>query len=262
MDRDRWRDEKTNRLTADNASGYGGIDVREDVVFSGIFVEPARRPADLPEDHQAFWNYVGRFETRSDAREAQGMIADFPDGLTQQQREYMLKDFIHEQFMRKGYAVHAVIHRPSAGGDSRNYHAHLLWPLREITPNGFGKRLPDMTPQRIRQLRQAWADLGAGQLERSGKRLDAERHRASHLSLAAQHADAVRRKDFVWAEQCDREATRHEGPIDTAKRRNGESTERTRRNDAIRARNHISFEKRAARKHIVDSQPRAIHRDR
>lgn len=258
MDRTRYLDEKTD----DKTKNYGrekGKDVTGDVLFSGLFFahEEARKKYD--QNREKFWNEVSRKAKRRDAQEAQGMIVDFLDGMTQQQREYMLKDFIREEFLRGGYGVHAVIHRPSPGGDSRNHHAHLLWALRDIKQDGsIGRPLPMLDAERIIKLREKWAALGARQLERSGRpKEEIDRQEVAHLTLEKQAQAAWQRGDIAGAQDLqDREATEHEGRIHTAARRRGESTPRTRANDLKRERTRIRQQARLAERSKLASEPK------
>ena len=65
---------------------------------------------------------------------------------------------------RYGVAVSAALHAPSRNGDQRNYHAHMMFTTREMTPEGFGKKtriLDDRKsgPQEIAKLRELAADI-------------------------------------------------------------------------------------------------------
>jgi hypothetical protein len=200
---------------------------KEDVLFSGIFLDTKRNAPTWAQDRAALWNAAVIAEKRKDSREAQEIILNLPYELTDQQRRYMLTDFVREQLTRNtGRVVDVNIHRPPLQGDDRNYHAHLLMTLREIGPDGFGKRLPEMTPAQIEQLREKWAERGAKELRKEGFEIEADRWAVGHLSKALQREDAVRRGDLEHVEWCDREATKHRGPGASAMERKGIETDR------------------------------------
>jgi hypothetical protein len=41
---------------------------------------------------------------------------------------------------RYNVAVSVAIHAPGGKGDDGNYHAHILFTTREMTPDGLGKK--------------------------------------------------------------------------------------------------------------------------
>lgn len=200
---------------------------KADVLFSGIFFDPKRNAPAWTQDRAALWNAAVTAEKRKDAREAQEIILNLPHELTDQQRRYMLTDFVREQLTRNtGRVVDVNIHRPPLQGDDRNYHAHLLMTLREIGPNGFGKRLPEMTPEQIERLREKWAERGAKELGKSGFEVEASRWSVGHLSLDRQRQAAIERGDLAYAETLDKEPTKHRGPGASAMERKGVETDR------------------------------------
>ena len=71
----------------------------ERVIFEGVFA-----PQDAPEwarDRQQLWNVVERNETRKDSRLAREIEFALPHEMTDQQREWLVKDYIREQFTRR-----------------------------------------------------------------------------------------------------------------------------------------------------------------
>jgi len=108
---------------------------------------------------------------RADAILAHSFDIALPYELTLEQNIFLMKDFVREQFARKGYAVDWSIHAPDPRGDDRNYHAHILVPLRMIVGESFGKKdrytKADLS-QKIKGLRQSWATLANRHLKRYG----------------------------------------------------------------------------------------------
>lgn len=218
--REKITDERTGQV-----KNYGRS--KADVLFSGIFLDTKRPAPAWAQDRAALWNAAVTAEKRKDAREAQEIILNLPYELTGQQRRYMLTDFVREQMTRNtGRVVDVNIHRPPLQGDDRNYHAHLLMTLREIGPNGFGKRLPEMTPEQIERLREKWAERGERELRKAGFEVEADRWSVGHLSLAEQRQAAIERGDLAYAEMLDKEPTKHRGTGASAMERKGQETDR------------------------------------
>jgi hypothetical protein len=172
-------------LTDEQTGEIKRYDARaERIQFEGIFA-PADAP-DWAQNRQGLWNEVERFEKRKDAQLAREIEIALPHELTDEQRLWLVKDFTREQFTRKGYAVDVAIHAPHGGGDTRNYHAHMLVTMRTLDANGFAK-MKDRSQNSHAQLqewREDWAHLCNRHLERHGHEV-----RIDHRSLAAQGID-------------------------------------------------------------------------
>ena len=133
---------------------------------------------------------------RKDAVLAHNIDLALPHELTLEQNIFLIKDFIREQFTRKGYAVDWAIHAPDPRGDARNYHAHILIPLRKIAGESFGKKdryTKAELSQKIKSLRRSWANLVNRHLKRY-----------SHKSCVDERS--LRQQGFKRA------PTRHHGP--------------------------------------------------
>jgi MobA/MobL family len=133
---------------------------RDGVKFSGIFAPP-----DAPEwmrRREDLWNAAELAEKRKDALLAIEIEVALPHELDDRQREWLVKDFVREQFSRKGIIADVNIHEPDLEGDNRNHHAHILLALRTAEPEGFGKRAFDSNPQQVEQWREQWLSRGFG----------------------------------------------------------------------------------------------------
>jgi hypothetical protein len=144
----------------------------------GVLERGIMLPADSPpwaNDRGELWR---RLEAREDksTRRSQAILAHnidvaLPHELTLEQNIFLMKDFVREQFTRKGYAVDWSIHAPDPRGDNRNYHAHILLPLRKIEGDGFGKKdryTKQQLSQKVTDLRRSWAALVNRHLKRYG----------------------------------------------------------------------------------------------
>jgi hypothetical protein len=146
-------------------------------------------PKDAPEwahDRNRLWNEAERAEKRKDAQLAREIEVSLPHELTAQQREWLVKDFAREAFVRQGYAVDIAIHAPDKESDERNHHAHLMVTMRTLGPEGFAaKKDRAMNGKaQLGQWREQWAHLANRHLERHG-----HEERIDHRSLKEQGAD-------------------------------------------------------------------------
>ena len=119
-----------------------------------------------------------------------------PHELTAQQKEWLIKDFVRETFVRQGMIADVNIHAPHENGDERNYHVHCLLTMRKLD----GRRLcQDEMPgsgtgrDELEAWREKWAHMGARALERAGFKLEAERWRHGHETLEKQREAALER---------------------------------------------------------------------
>jgi ATP-dependent exoDNAse (exonuclease V) alpha subunit len=61
----------------------------------------------------ALWNRAEQAEKRKDSRLAQEIQISLPHKMTAQQRQWLVTDFVREQFTRKGITADVAIHAPS-----------------------------------------------------------------------------------------------------------------------------------------------------
>lgn len=219
-------------------------------VWSGIFV-----PENAPEwmhDRERLWNAAEAMEVKKDgefrqkAQLARTVEMSLPAELTSEQQKQVLTDYSREQWQRKGIVADVSLHEPEIDG-GKNWHAHVMLSMREVTPEGFGDKLRgdwatrgDWQAQEKAQLvsyRERWAEMCANRLEREGFTVEAERWRHGHEKLEVQQAFAVERGDLEYAERCSGEAQIHLGPNVAAMEAKGVPTERGQIHRDIDARN-------------------------
>src|SRR3984885_4423435 len=182
--------------------------------FSGIF-----GPKDAPEwakDRQQLWNEVERREDDSNransAQLAREIRIALPHELTDQQREWLIKDWVREQVTRKGMVADVNIHAPGGEGDDRNHHAHILVTMREIGRDAFGPKVREgNSREQVEQWRESWERMANKHLERHG------------------HDARIDRRSFE-EQGIEREPTTHRGPHVDAIERQKIETENTRQN--------------------------------
>ena len=213
--------------------------------FSGFYAP--QNAQEWAQERESFWNAVEAREKRKDSQLAVEYVVAFPHQMSVEHVRYAAQDFIRENLTRKGLATDLAIHPPHEG-DEKNWHMHILAPLREIDKNGewVAKKkqfVLDPTtgrygsdPEELKHLRERFAHHLNRQLERFGYDL-----RVDHRSYADQGID--------------KEPGVHLGKRDAAKERRGERTKRGDLNREIAARNN---ERTEARRDIAPhhSRPR------
>ncbi|MEI2770773.1 MAG: MobQ family relaxase [Candidatus Competibacter sp.] len=197
------------------------------LIFSGIYT--AANAPEWAHDRAQLWNKADQAEKRKDATLAREYELALPHELTNEQRRFLVQDFVRESFTRKGYAADVAIHAPDREGDERNYHAHILVTDRRLEADGFAadkKERKLKSPNRkaeLEAIREKWEHIANRHLERYG--IEA---RIDRRSLKDQGID--------------REATEHLGPYATQLEREGEESERGNTNRDIEARNQAREE--------------------
>jgi hypothetical protein len=154
-------------------------------------------PLQWARNRESLWNTAERAEKRHNARVAREYQLSLPAELSAAQRIAVARIFSRRVAQRYNVAVDLAVHEPRAGGDPRNFHAHLLSTTREVTPAGLGAKAGlDMRPveRRRRQLadhrqeylslREQWATLVNEALREANVAA-----RVDHRSLAAQGID-------------------------------------------------------------------------
>jgi ATP-dependent exoDNAse (exonuclease V) alpha subunit len=188
---ERIRDERTGVLHNHSR--------RTDVMHKEILLPSRLQAAGIAwaADRASLWNAAERAERRHNSRVAREYQVALPVELNASQRLQLVRSFARELADRHNVAVDLAVHAPRAGGDARNYHAHLLATSREITPLGFGAKagldmqsgerrrrgLP-MGIAEIKALRERWAMRSNEALAASGLQV-----RIDHRSLRAQGID-------------------------------------------------------------------------
>ena len=195
--RDKLRDEKTGEL-----KDYSR---KDGLIFSGIYT-----PKDAPEwahDREQLWNHAEAAEKRKDSTLARNYEVALPHELTDEQRRWLVQDFVKENFTRKGYAADISIHAPDKDGDPRNHHAHILVTDRRLEADGFAaskaerQGIQKSRTDELETIRENWERIGNRHLERHGfeptldrRTLEAqgiEREPEKHIGV---HAQAMERK--------------------------------------------------------------------
>ena len=178
---ERIRDERTGKLH--------NFSRRTDVTHTEIFL-PAQlgeAPMQWARDRARLWNTAESAEKRRDARVAREFQVALPSELSPPQRLALARGFAQEMADRYGIGVDLAVHDPKAGGDPRNFHAHLLATTREITPWGLGDKA-GLDMQAVQRARQGLSD--------HSEEYTAVRERwAAHMNEAFREANIDERVD-------------------------------------------------------------------
>ena len=179
----------------------------------GVEAKFTLAPADAPvwvHDAEALWNAAEQAEKRINSTVGREIELALPAFLSPKERQQIVERFAGELVNRYKVAVTVAIHSPSREGDDRNFHAHILFTTREMTPDGLGckTRILDAKAtgkKEVVTLRALAADI-------------------INDALAAANSD-TRVDHRSFAERgIEREGTIHLGPNATSLERRGEAT--------------------------------------
>jgi hypothetical protein len=151
---------------------------RDDLVYAEI-LRPKDIPACLHVPSAELWNIVEKKETRSNSRTAKELKITLPHELSNEQNIALMKDFLLNHFVDKGIICDFVLHNDK---DNKNPHAHVMITTREITPNGFGKKVRSWDEEKtLHEWRKDWSKVQNRHLKNAGLK-----SRVSHRTLEEQ----------------------------------------------------------------------------
>ena len=107
---------------------------KKDLAHSEILL-PENAPARLA-DRPTLWNEVEHAERRKDAQLAREIELALPAELTLNQNIELVREFVKTNFVDQGMIADVNIHTKKD-----NPHAHILLTTREVTEEGFGKKV-------------------------------------------------------------------------------------------------------------------------
>ena len=207
---------------------------------------PAHAPPEYAE-RETLWNAVEKVERGKKAQLAYSFDIALQNELSMEENINLARQFLLEQFVRRGMIADFAVHSPDKEGGISNPHFHVMCPIRPMEPNGKwgnkqrreyvldenGERIPDGTgdyvfnavpttdwgsPETLEHWRQAWAELCNAKF--AEKELPS---RIDHRSYERQGVDLL--------------PTVHEGPTVRAMEHKGITTEKGEFNRWIKATN-------------------------
>lgn len=176
------RDTRTG-LVFDYSRKRGVIDTR--LVLPG---------GDCVADRAGFWDGVEVHHRRKDAVTAREVVVALPAELSADARAALAFAFSRDIADRFSVAVDCALHAPSAEGDDRNFHAHILMTACAVGKDGvLGKKAESLDPiacrlskmpDSVSWLRPHWAELVNAALEGAGRqeRVDHRSHKARNIA--------------------------------------------------------------------------------
>jgi len=151
---DRFFDEERER-TFDYSDKSG-------VIHSEIFL-PDNAPKWM-NDRAKLWNAVEAREKRRDAQVAREIEFALPQELSQSYAIGLARDYVRDEFVNRGMVADLNIH-----WEPDNPHAHLMLTMREVTEDGFGRKVTAWNRVALlREWRQHWADRANERLHELG----------------------------------------------------------------------------------------------
>lgn len=197
-------------------------------------------PPDAPDwstNLQRLWNAAEAGEKRVNSCVARELLISLPCELDGEERQALARDVGRFLVDRYSTAVTVAVHLPDKHGDQRNHHAHLLFPTRELTAAGFGKKLRVLDdrstgPQEVEAMREAVARLTNERLTKAGAAAQVD-----HRPLSVQAHEAADRGDSKAVLALVRVPTYHEGRATRAARRRGSIVGVASENDELHALN-------------------------
>ncbi|WP_177225939.1 MobQ family relaxase [Arsenicibacter rosenii] len=100
-------------------------------------------PEGAPEwmtNREELWNRVEAGEKRKDAQLAKEILLILPRNLDAEQQKQVVREFIGENLTPRGLVADFAIHSPDASDGEKNPHAHIMFTLRPVQGDGFGKK--------------------------------------------------------------------------------------------------------------------------
>ena len=237
-------------LIEDRRTGQAHDYERRSGVVHAEILAPDNAPVWMT-DRTALWNAVEIAEKRKDSQLSREVQLALPHELDASQRLSLVREYVRQAFVARGIIADLVIHAPHRQGDDRNFHAHVMLTMREITAEGFGQKARAWNETTlIEQWREEWGNAVNRALERAG-----QAQRVDHRSLDEQRAETLEKaaqaraaNDNVQAHvldlaaaQLDRDPEPKIGAIAMALERRGKPTERGQLWRAVVARNLDRF---------------------
>ena len=181
------------RLIDERAEKVHDYSRKGGVVYSEI-IAPDYAPSFL-RDRQQLWNAVEAAEKRKDAQLAREIDIALPRELDRAEQIHLVREFVRSEFVERGMIADVAVHDT----DGTNPHAHIMLTMREIAPDGFGKKVRAWNDKKLlEEWREKWADYANRALREAGvdQQIDhrtlaaqgIEREQQIHLGVASHHA--------------------------------------------------------------------------
>lgn len=156
---------------------------KQDVAHTEILLP--EKASDWMCDREKLWNAVEANEKRKDAQLAREFNFALPRELTLEQNIILAREFVNQEFVSKGMIADLCIHNDKMSDGQLQPHAHVMLTLREVTPDGFGKKVREWNAkENLLVWREVWAEVANKHLFLHGHDL-----KIDHRSLKEQGID-------------------------------------------------------------------------
>ncbi|MGY2737211.1 Ti-type conjugative transfer relaxase TraA [Sphingomonas sp. UYP23] len=160
---------------------------------AGVVHSEVMLPEGAPErlnDRATLWNEVEASEKRKDAQLAREVEFSIPREMNEKQGVQLARDFVQTQFVDRGMVADLNVHWDKAKDGSPKPHAHVMLAMRDVGPEGFGKKNRDWnSTELLKDWREAWSAHVNERMAELGLegRIDHRSYEAQGIELEPQH---------------------------------------------------------------------------
>ncbi len=160
---------------------------------AGVIHSEVMLPQGAPErlnDRATLWNEVEAGERRKDAQLAREVEFSIPREMNEKQGVQLARDFVKTQFVDRGMVADLNVHWDKAKDGSPKPHAHVMLAMRDVGPEGFGKKNRDWnSTELLKDWREAWSAHVNERMAELGLegRIDHRSYEAQGIALEPQH---------------------------------------------------------------------------
>jgi len=161
---------------------------KADVIHSEVLL-PEGAPDRLA-DRTTLWNEVEEGEKRKDAQLAREIEFSIPREMNREEGIRLARDFVRREFVDRGMVADLNVHWDRAEDGSPKPHAHVMLAMRDVGPDGFGKKQRDWNGTELLQhWREAWSAHVNERLTELGidARIDHRSYADQGIALEPQH---------------------------------------------------------------------------
>ncbi|MBB6229351.1 Ti-type conjugative transfer relaxase TraA [Polymorphobacter multimanifer] len=128
---------------------------------AGVIHSEVMLPEGAPErlsDRTTLWNEIEAQEKRYDAQLAREVEFSIPREMNEKQGVQLARDFVDEQFVKRGMVADLNVHWDKAADGSPKPHAHVMLSMRHVDGQGFGNKVADWNDRGLlKDWREAWS---------------------------------------------------------------------------------------------------------
>ena len=160
---------------------------------AGVIHSEVMLPEGAPErlnDRSTLWNEVEAGEKRKDAQLAREVEFSIPREMNEKQGVQLARDFVKKQMVDRGMVADLNVHWDKAKDGSPKPHAHVMLAMRDVGPDGFGKKNRDWNgTELLKDWREAWSAHVNERMAELGLegRIDHRSYEAQGIALEPQH---------------------------------------------------------------------------